>query len=156
MRGTPENRALCEHVQPGTWPFLVRLALDEHLGFTDALVACRHCGATYLLEMLDWLDQDRVMRVSLPPADRTDSVIHDIERGSCDLTRAGREIHHLRTSTPLCRLLLLVDWRGPTITAIVDAPSQERLPGVSWRELPCDGSWVRYARSNTEIVNPKA
>jgi hypothetical protein len=130
------------------------LTLDDHLGFTDALVACRHCGTTYLLEMLDWLDGDRVMRVSVPPADRAERVVHDIGRGSCDLSRAGQEVHHLRTSTPLCPVVLLVNWSGPTIAAVVDAPKTERLPGSSWRDLPCDGRWVRYARSKMDMVNP--
>lgn len=152
-RGSEACR-LCKHLRPGAWPFRVRLTLDEHLGFTDALVECRHCGAAYLLEMLDWLDRDRVLRVSRPPADRAEGVIADLGRGSCDLNRAGQEVHHLRTSTPLCPVLLLVDWGGPTLVAVVHAPDQERLPGTSWRHLPCDGRWVRYARSKTDRVKP--
>lgn len=152
MPTKPEDYGLCEHVRPGSWPFHVRLVLDEHLGFTDALVACRHCATSYLLEMLDWLDNDRVMRISAPAADRTEGVIHDIRRGSCDLSRAGQEVHHLRTSTPLCPILLLVDWRVPSIAAVAEVRDGDRLPGASWRDLPCDGRWVRYARSKTDMV----
>lgn len=152
MPPAPDDYGLCAHVRPGSWPFRVRLVLDEHLGFTDALVACRHCGTTYLLEMLDWLDHDRVMRISAPAADRTEGVIHDIGRGSCDLGRAGQEVHHLRTSTPLCPVLLRVDWRGPSIAAVAEVRAGDRLPGASWRDLPCDGRWVRYARSKTDMV----
>ncbi len=153
MTQAPEDCGLCNHIRAGSWPFHVRLVLDDHLGFTDALVACRHCGANYLLEMLDCLDNDRVMRISVPPRDHAEGVIRDVGRGSCDLSRAGQEIHHLRTGTPLCPVLLLVNWSGPSITAVVATPDQERLPAASWRDLPCDGGWVRYARSKTDMVN---
>jgi len=149
-----KERKLCPHIQPGQWPFRPLLTIDEHLGFTDALVECRECGAIYLLEMLDWLGQERVMRISVIPRERAQGVIRDLSRGSCDLSRAGHEVHHMQTSNPLSPWLLLVDWRGPQISALVAAPTNAQLPGASWRDLPCDGEWVRYARSKTEIVKP--
>jgi hypothetical protein len=62
-------------------------------------------------------------------------------------------VHHLRTSTTFSRWLLVVDTAGPRVSAVAAVPAPVRLPGASWRELPCDGSWVDYARSKTEMVN---
>ena len=144
---------LCDHVRPGRWPFQVELVLDEHLGPTDSLVRCRECGRAYLLEMLDWRDSARVMRVAGLEAAHADRLVRDLTRGSCDVNRAGAEVQHVRSATPFSRRLLLVDTAGPVIDGVAGVPGGVRLPGASWRQLPCDGSWVDYVRSNTEIVN---
>jgi hypothetical protein len=147
------NVALCDHVKPGSWPFAVELTLDEHLGPTDALVTCRDCGQSYLLEMLDWRGDQRVMRVSVLDAAAAARVIRDLTRGSCDIRRAGAEIHHLQTQSVFSPWLLLIDARRGVIDGVVPLSPDTRLPGASWRELPCDGRWVDYARSKTSITN---
>ena len=53
------NTDLCQHVKVGVYPFQLQLCLDEHLGMTDALVTCTECDKPYLLEMLDWRDNER-------------------------------------------------------------------------------------------------
>lgn len=133
---------LCEHVRAGQWPFQAELVLDEHLGITDALMRCRDCGRFYLLEMLDWRDRHRVMRVAPMDGAAAQRLIRDLTRGSCDVNRAGAEVQHVRTATPFSRVLLLVDMAGPVIEAARPAPEGRRIPGAGWRELPCDGSWV--------------
>jgi hypothetical protein len=148
-----QQRALCDHVAAGVWPFQVELTLDEHLGPTDALVTCRHCGRWYLLEMLDWRGAHRVMRTTLIDAAAGVGLIHDLTRGSCDIRRAHAHIHHLQANSVFSRWLLLVDAQRSVIEGVVAVPEDARLPGSSWRELPCDGSWVDYARSKTSIAN---
>ncbi|HEX7037378.1 MAG TPA: hypothetical protein VF210_16525 [Pseudomonadales bacterium] len=133
---------LCEHVRVGRWPFQAELVLDEHLGITDALMRCRDCGRFYLLEMLDWRDRHRVMRVAPMDDAAAERLIRDLTRGSCDVNRAGAEVQYVRTATPFTRVLLLIDTTGPRIEAVGEPPGDRRIPGASWRELPCDGSWV--------------
>jgi hypothetical protein len=144
---------LCAHVRPGDWPFQVALTLDEQLGITDALVSCRECGQPYLVEMLDWKDDHRVLRVSVLEPARATRVVRDLTRGSCDIRRAGAEIHHLQTQSTFSRWLLLIRASRLGIEAVVPKPLDRPLPGGSWRELPCDGSWVDYARSYTSMTN---
>jgi len=144
---------LCSHVRPGDWPFEVALTLDEQLGITDALVACRMCGRPYLIEMLDWQGDHRVMRVSVLEPSRAAGVLRDLTRGSCDVSRAGAEVHHLQTQSAFSPWLLLIRASRMTIEAVVPTPVDRPLPGASWRKLPCDGSWVGYARSYTSMAN---
>lgn len=152
-----DTASLCEHVRPGTWPWHTELVLDDHLGITDALVRCRECARCYLLEMLDWdAGGDiavRLMRVRAVPAGHAEQLIHDIGRGSCDVDRAGAQVHHASTQAPVLPWLVLLDGARSTVLAVVPAPPGERLPGAGWRELPCDGGWIDYARSKTEMVN---
>ncbi|MEZ5560075.1 MAG: hypothetical protein R3E86_16205 [Pseudomonadales bacterium] len=149
---------ICEHLTPGGWPFSTELVIDEQLGMTDGIVRCLRCGTHYLLEMLDWHGNERLFRVSVVAADDAVRLLHDLTRGSCDLTRAGAEVRSLQTQTSFSPWLLRVDTRGPRIGALLPAPADRRMPGASWRDLPCDGSWLGYAdaagsRSSTEIRN---
>jgi len=133
---------LCDHVQPGGWPFEIELVIDEQIGFTDALVSCRTCGSAYLLEMLDWKAHERLMRVSTVDSGRVRRLLHDIGRGSCDPKRARAEVQHLQTSSTYSPWLLLIDSRDVRITGLVPVPPDTPLPTPSWRQLPCDGSWL--------------
>lgn len=142
---------LCDHVEAGGWPFDTELVLDAQLQPTDLLVRCRECRRPYLLELLDQRGRDQVMRISVLQPAAVDRLLHNLQRGSCDPQRAGAEVHHLRTGSRFAPRLLLVDSSGPRITALV--ATTKILPGASWRELPCDGSWVDYVRSKREIRN---
>ena len=157
-----ENFDICEHIAPGAYPFIVELAIDDHLGLTDGIVRCRDCQRVYLLEMLDWLGNNRVFRISLLADDHAQRLIRDLTRGSCDVRRAGAEVQHLKTASAFARCLILIDSSGPQIAHIAPLPLAPPLPSASWRELPCDGSWVNYlqrhqapgpGRSNTAIEN---
>jgi len=137
----PES-PLCEHVEPGGWPFTVELVLDEQIGFTDALVTCRTCGAAYLLEMLDWRGRQRLMRVSTVESERTARLLHNLGRGSCDVRRAGAEVEALKSSSTFSPWLLLMDATATHLEALLPVPETLALPSASWRELPCDGGWL--------------
>ncbi len=150
---TTSSTGLCEHVRTGDWPFEVDLVLDEHLGPADALMRCRHCGRRYLTEMLDARASRRVMRISALEPRYADALIHDLSRGSCDVSRAGAEVQHVRQLAVLLPVLLLVDTRGPLIEGVAPVPAHVSLPRGPWRELPCSGEWVDYARSKTAMVN---
>lgn len=147
------EQSVCAHLHAGTWPLTIRLVLDDHLGPTDYVASCTSCGRTYLLEMLDWRDPLRLLRLAVLAADHAARLIRDLERGSCDSGRAAAEIEHTRSSAAVLPWLLLVDIRGPRIDALVPAPNDRRVPNASWRELTCDGSWVDYARSYVEMEN---
>ncbi len=134
---------LCDHVQPDTWPFDVELVIDEQIGFTDALVACRTCGTAYLLEMLDWRLRQRLMRVSTVESSRVAGLLRNLGRGSCDLKRAGAEVQQLQAGATFSPWLLLLDATAMRIEAIVPVPADRKLPTDGWRALPCDGSWIR-------------
>jgi len=133
---------LCDHVQPGGWPFEVELVIDDQLGFTDALVACRTCGEPYLLEMLDWRGRQRLLRVSTVDSKRVAGLLRNLGRGSCDLKRAGAEVQHLQAGATFSPWLLLIDATAMRIEALVPVPEDEKLPTASWRALPCDGAWI--------------
>lgn len=143
----------CEHLAPGTWPFRVELVLDEVMGFTDALVGCTACGRPYLLEMLDQDASARLMRVAGVDPGVADGTLHDLGRGSCDVSRAGAQVHQLQSASVFSRTLLLIDPKMPVILARVPVPGDRPLPAASWRSLPCDGDWVAYARSYTSTSN---
>lgn len=143
----PHHPPLCDHVQPGRWPFEVDLVIDEQMGFTDALVACRTCGAPYLLEMLDWRGSLRLMRVSTVDSRRVAGLLHNLGRGSCDLKRAGAEVQQLQAGATFTPWLLLLDATAMRIEALVPVPAGRKLPIDSWRALPCDGSWLAWIDS---------
>jgi hypothetical protein len=144
----------CEHLEAGAWPLRVELVLDDSMGFTDALVRCRVCDRAYLLEMLDADAGTRLMRVAPVDPEVAAGTLHDLGRGSCDLTRAGAQVHQLQTASVFSRVLLWIDPKVPVILARVPVPGDHPLPAAGWRLLPCDGSWIDYARSYTSTSNP--
>lgn len=147
-----EDPQLCEHAQPGAWPWATRLVLDAPLGIADAVVACGECAQHVLVELIDRRGKLKVQRVSLLSAAEAAGVTRDLQRGSCDLGRADAELAYLRSRAVLTDTLVCVDDAGPRIVARVRMARAD-IPRAPWRELPCDGQWVDYALSNTEIVN---
>ncbi len=140
---TTDNEPLCPHMTAGPLPFDAVLVLDDHLGPTDWLVRCRSCGSAYLLEMLDWDGQRRLYRLRLPAADAVAGLLRDLERGSCDLNRARAQAQHFSLSSRALPVLALLDLSAGALLGIVPSPEGRQLPGTSWRELPCDGSWIQ-------------
>ncbi len=141
---------LCEHATVGAWPWRTQLTIDEHLGPTDAVMVCTHCGQRCLLQTIDWAGRERAMRVALVDPAEADGVARDLNRGSCDVNRAGAELDYLRSRARAVDVLLCVDAGGPAITARAPVAAAELPPG-GWRRLACDGRWVRYARSNSTM-----
>jgi hypothetical protein len=134
---------ICPHLIPGPYPFDSALVLDDHLGPTDWLIRCRSCATAYLLEMLDWDGARRLYRMRVPEPQAVDRLLRDLDRGSCDLSRARDQAHHFSlTSTRLAQLALL-DLAAGELIEVLEIPEGTAIPGASWRELPCDGSWVQ-------------
>jgi hypothetical protein len=141
MSGNPPS--ICSHLIPGPYPFETVLVLDDHLGPTDWLVRCRACPTTYLLEMLDWDGPRRLYRLRAPAAAAVAGLVRDLERGSCDLSRAAAEAQHFTLSSQSLPTLALLDLRASTLVATIEVPRGTHIPSASWRELPCDSSWIR-------------
>jgi hypothetical protein len=119
----------------------VLFVLDSHIQLTDAFVRCRHCGATFLIEMAD-MDKDVcVFRMSGVPADAANKTIRSLQKGSCDINRARNEVFSLASSKQPCDALLLM--RAGQFAGVVASPPDVSLPNRSWRELPCDGALIR-------------
>ena len=129
-------------MKPGPYPFATLLVLDDHLGPTDWLVRCQACGSAYLLEMLDWEGPRRLYRLRAPAAEAVAGLVKDLERGSCDLNRAGAEAQHFSLTSERLPNLVLLDLGEGSLVRMIDA-GDTQVPGASWRELPCDGSWIR-------------
>ena len=142
----------CSHLRPGTWPLHWDLVLDDQLGPTDGLASCRACGTVYLLEMLDWRGSERLMRMAILERRLATGLLRDLDRGSCDAGRATAELDHVRSLARAVPGLLLIDTRTPEVVALVPLPADRPVPTGSWRDLPCDGSWIDYARSKVEMV----
>jgi len=139
--------ALCEHFKPGSHPYEVLLVLDDHLGPTEALVRCRACAQSYLIELLDWLGSERLFRVAEPDAAATRTLLRDLERGSCDLARAGEEVRHFSLISERLPVLLLLDTDENVIRRRIDVVDADAIPAASWRELPCDGEWIERTQA---------
>jgi len=137
------TEAICQHLTPGHYPFDSVLVLDDHLGPTDWLVRCRSCEAAYLLEMLDWQGSLRLYRLRVPEPRSVDRLLRDLERGSCDLNRARDQAHHFSLTSTRVAELALLDLAAGQLIRMVKAPENEAIPGASWRDLSCDGSWIQ-------------
>jgi hypothetical protein len=137
--------SLCAHIVPGEAPFAIELVLDDAGGPTDALVRCRHCGAHWLLEMLDWRGRERLMRVSPLCASRVTALLANLERGSCDSGRAAAEVASATASVIALPCLLALDGRDFSITRLLALPPEQQMPRAGWRALPCDGRWFDRA-----------
>lgn len=134
---------LCAHLIPGPYPFETVLVLDDHLGPTELLIRCRRCGHCWLLEMLDWRDDVRLFRIRKADPEAVAGLLKDLSRGSCDLRRAGEQARHLSLSSERLPELLLLNVGHATLSAVIAPPTDTRVPGRGWRELACDGDWIR-------------
>jgi len=135
--------SLCNHFKAGSWPFRIELVLDDHLGPTEALICCSVCERAYLLELLDWADNLRLFRVAEPGADATRLLLKDLERGSCDLGRAGEEVRQFALVSERLPELLLLDMNDRQIVRRVVVTDPDSIPRGNWRDLPCDGARIR-------------
>ncbi len=134
---------LCTHIAAGPYPFETLLVLDDHLGPTESLIRCTTCGTVYLLEMLDWLADLRLFRVRLPEPEAAAGLLRDLQRGSCDLKRAGEEARHFSLTSERLAVLMLLNTGQAELVRLIGGAAAMSAPGGSWRELPCDGTWIR-------------
>lgn len=134
---------LCAHLTPGPYPFAIVLVLDDHLGPTELLVRCRQCDHCWLLEMLDWQDDVRLFRVRQPDPEAVAGLLKDLARGSCDINRAGEQARYFSLTSERLPELLLLNIRGATLSAVITPAQHIKVPGTGWRQLVCDGSWIR-------------
>jgi hypothetical protein len=134
----------CSHVTRGQNPFETVLVLDDQLGPTEFLGRCRRCGKLYLLEMFDWHDSLRAFRLSVPAPGSTEALLRDLERGSCDLSRAREEVRAFTLTSTRLEALILMDTSRQTLIETASSRDFElAVPTETWRELPCDGSWIK-------------
>jgi ribosomal protein S18 acetylase RimI-like enzyme len=144
---------LCEHlirIAPRTHaPDVVHAFLFQN-GPIDAIVRCGRCGAHALLRMVDWAPPDFRLRVYAFAALRQeDSALYlrNLERGSCQASRAGAELDALVSAAGPTQQLVAVDWRRERVIAAGAPPKHlagepgaypERLPAaddVRWFEI---------------------
>lgn len=119
------------------------LVLDEHMGPADVLLRCRRCARHFLFEMIDLHKTARVYRVAAVDGEHATKMVRTLTRGSCDIRRAGAEVHNLQTNSTL--LPMVVTMHNNRITHVNTLPDTRDIPKQSWRQLPCDGSWVALA-----------
>ncbi len=127
----------CQHLNER--PALDTLfVLDSHVHLTDAFVRCLHCDAHYLVELADLAGSRALFRVSAIDPTAVQKTIHSLNKGSCDINRARKEVFSLSTAAEeLDGLLLMV---GGDFVAYLPRPADMTLPRKSWRTLPCDGN----------------
>lgn len=135
----------CGHLKPGSYPLQLELLIDAELTFTDALMSCRLCHQPYLLELLDRRGSEALFRFSMPDAAQCRALIHNLNRGSCDLQRSQAELNNLQNLSPYLPYLLLLETTEPKILQLLDL-HDTRPPSGSWRQLPCDGHWFDQLR----------
>jgi hypothetical protein len=129
----------CDHLKAGSWPLQIEHTFTSLITFADALVSCRHCARQYLLELFDVRGSDRLYRISEADPALATGLLHNLNRGSCDLSRADAEFAHFANQCDPLETILWVDSKGPTVTGQIAIRSP--LPPASWQALPCDGAW---------------
>jgi hypothetical protein len=133
----------CSHVSRGQNPFETVLVLDDQLGPTEFLGRCRDCRKLYLLEMFDWQGSLRAFRLSVPATGSTEALLRDLERGSCDLSRAREEVRSFTLTSTRLEELILMDTSQQTVVETASSTDFDvAVPTANWRELPCDGTWI--------------
>lgn len=108
--------------EPGAPPFEVREVVEDYDGLAVGLVACRRCGATAALELLDWdarLER-RIFRMAAIPRAVVDAFEAKGGRASCKLDQAALEIEALLAQ------------RGPTEALVGYAPRERQLLALAW------------------------
>lgn len=156
-----DSSNLCVHIATAAhepYPFELDIVLDDQSGFTDAVVECRTCAQSVLLEMLEWSGkhyEERVYRTSLVPADAVALFRKNRARGSCDVKRSGAEAHAFTHLAELTPWLVALDLGKREMLGATRLPSGTDVPIVSWRELLAGNgvrrSWRDHFRSNTRI-----
>jgi hypothetical protein len=141
--------ALCPHLRADD---LAQLAIDPsgildwYDGPVTAVARCPHDDGHALLELLDWSRSHRVRIFALAAIDPAAVVLflRNRARGSCDLSRAEREIEALFASAGAVERVVALDVDRNAVLATIARPAGLFLPAAPWRErlLPeMDASW---------------
>jgi hypothetical protein len=141
--------SLCEHLRADD---LARLSIDpsDVLAWFDgpitAIARCSRCDGLGLLELLDWSRSHRVRILALAGIERAAVALfhRNRDRGSCDLSRADRELEALVASAGAVERVIALDVEGNTVLATVSRPAGLFLPSAPWHErlLPeADAAW---------------
>ncbi len=144
----PELR-LCEHLmrlRPHAFqPEIVHAFVFQN-GVVDAIVTCE-CGSHALMRMTDWAPPDFTLRTyALSPLRNEDTALYlrNLERGSCQPTRASAELDALVAAAGPVQQIFAVDTRRERILAAGRPPQQlAREPGPFPQRLPSadDRAW---------------
>lgn len=141
--------ALCAHLRADD---LAHLSIDagDVLEWFDgpitAIARCPLCDGLGLLELLDWSHSHRVRVCAFAALERAAVALfkRNRERGSCDLTRADREVEALFASAGAVERVIALDVEGNAVRATAPRPAGLFLPSAPWRErLPreADAAW---------------
>jgi ribosomal protein S18 acetylase RimI-like enzyme len=138
----PELR-LCEHLmrlRPRAFQPEVVHAFVFQDGVVDAVVKCDVCDAHALMRMTDWAPPDFTLRTYALSALRQEDValyLRNLERGSCQLSRASAELAALVAAAGPVQQIFAVDTRRERILAAGRPPSElAREPGPFPDRLP--------------------
>ncbi len=131
----------CDHLKADTWPLTIEHTFTMLLVFADALARCRSCGRSYLLELLDVREHERLYRLSLCSNQASAELLKDLNRGSCDLQRAQAQFDEFSRSSVITDKLLWTDARANVLRGLIT--THLPLPAESWQSLPCDGTWFK-------------
>jgi hypothetical protein len=142
--------ALCAHLaalEAGADPPAVAHAFLFQDGPIDAVAACRVCGAHALLRMLDWNPPAFSLRVYvLAPLREADTALflRNLERGSCQVSRASAELAALVAAAGANERLVALDLaQGRVVAAAALARGTASEPAEFPARLPraSDGRW---------------
>ncbi len=141
----------CEHLSDGRATLERRVELESDEGLVEALVACRTCGATSWLSLLDVDPAGGPLRVYAASGIARDTVDTYLERGgraSCDPGKGRREVEAVLSNAGAPRLVVVCDARGREVVAAGRLGLGEIVPLGPWRERvppPDDGRWFSRA-----------
>lgn len=117
----------------------IDLVLDAHLQIADGLMSCQRCGQGYLIELCDIDPPLWCYRISCVGNEAYRRTLRSLGQGSCDLERASNEMFSLRHHAHTVDAVLL---RQDGVNHALLHPAQP-APSLPWRQLPCDGTFVR-------------
>ena len=142
--------ALCAHfagLATGDAPPEIAHAFLFQDGPIDAIARCRACGSHALLRLLDWAPPSFALRVySLAGLRAEDAALYlrNLERGSCQVSRASAELDALIAAAgPSTRVLALDIARERIVASGARAAGAGGEPGAWPARLPreSDARW---------------
>lgn len=120
--------ALCAHLSalaPGDAPPEIAHAFLFQDGPIDAVARCHDCGAQALLRLLDWAPPRYALRIYALAALRADDsalFLRNLERGSCQVARAGAELAALIAAAGPNERLVALDLARERVAAAAALP----------------------------------
>ena len=125
------NQSACKHLilKPDLEVVMV-LRFEFYL--SEAITACRQCGAFYLIKARDFSDKSVLYDVSKLPPKNTKKTIESVNRGSCSINRANDELSFLKSHGSDCEYLVVSQSGEFTLT----------IPKQGLRNHPETENWV--------------